>query len=386
MTNADTGDTNLLDTQNSQTQIAHPQLYGEIAGCYDYSALEDTLLNSVARSIGAETSALMHFKRNCRGYEVGHNLAQGVGSEVHNQYISKFHHADPVILNHKLRQASHRRTDARTDVYRLSDVCEQSTFVKTDYYNEFLKPSGIRHVLALAIRPQTVNNDLMVVIGFHRPLGMRDFGENALHTAIGIAPVVGSTIARLTFKQQLLRYRLLAENLQSVLQDRGYIILDEALQIQEISDCVTADTFGDLPFLMQCISSAVQALTCSGQTRVSIACMRQDAGRTALNQNVSLDIERVTSSDGHSRFVVRLGFEHTNIAISRCSEMFGWTPRESEIVMELGQGLSNTQISDSLMISVRTVENHLRSIYSKAEVTSRTQLLRQLLNCTPMHN
>ncbi len=370
----------LTEVQNRDKNIPHPRIYGEIADCYDYSALENTLLNSVARKIGAETSALMHFKRDQRGYEVGHNLAQGVGNEVHNQYISKFHRADPVILNRKLTQIPRRRTDALTDVYRLSDVCDQNAFVKTDYYNDFLKPSGIRHVLALAIRPQTANNDLMVVIGFHRPPGMRDFGEKALRNAISIAPVVGSTIARLTFKQNLSRYRLLAENLQSILQDTGYIILDDALQIQEISDCVAAGSFGDLPFLMQHISLAIQTLTQSGRTHINISCMRLDADRTTFNENISLDIQRVTASGGQSRFVVGLGLVHTNVAIAKCADLFGWTPREGEIVMALAQGLTNAQISDSLIISVRTVENHLRSVYSKANVTSRTQLLQQLLN------
>jgi len=375
----------LPNIQVPDKYLPRTHLYGEIADCPDYTALENTLLNSVAKNIGAETGAILHFRRDPKGYEIGHNLAHGIGNKIHHQYVSKFHRSDPIILNRQPMPTSHQRTDALTDVYRLSDVCEQSKFVKTDYYNDFLKPSGIRHVLALAIKPKTINNDLMVVIGFHRPPGMRDFGEKALHTAISIAPIVGSTIARLTFKKQLSRYRLLAEDLKFVLQNTGYMVLDDALQIREISPCVSNRTYGDLPFLMQRISLAIQTLNRNRRTQINISCTRRDNERTALNENISLDIERVDSINGVSRFVVRLGFVHTNIAISKCAGKFSWTLREREIVIALAQGLTNAQISDSLIISVRTVENHLRSVYSKADVTSRTQLLRQLLTYTPAH-
>ena len=54
------------------------------------------------------------------------------------------------------------------------------------------------------------------------------------------------------------------------------------------------------------------------------------------------------------------------------------TERELAIVGALRAGHSNGSMARSLGISVRTVENHLRSIYIKATVNSRTQLLAKL--------
>lgn len=54
------------------------------------------------------------------------------------------------------------------------------------------------------------------------------------------------------------------------------------------------------------------------------------------------------------------------------------TDREQDVVMAVGRGLSNKQIADSLAISPRTVENHLRNIYEKLHVNTRTQLLSRL--------
>ncbi len=55
---------------------------------------------------------------------------------------------------------------------------------------------------------------------------------------------------------------------------------------------------------------------------------------------------------------------------------FGLTAREIEVLRQVTQGLTTTQIAEQLMISPRTADAHLRSIYSKLEVTSRATATR----------
>jgi len=52
------------------------------------------------------------------------------------------------------------------------------------------------------------------------------------------------------------------------------------------------------------------------------------------------------------------------------------TPREVEVLRLVAAGLSNPQIAQQLVVSARTVEAHLRSIFSKLDVTSRTAAAR----------
>jgi DNA-binding NarL/FixJ family response regulator len=49
------------------------------------------------------------------------------------------------------------------------------------------------------------------------------------------------------------------------------------------------------------------------------------------------------------------------------------TEREQEVLSFLAQGYTNKDIAQALFLSVRTVEAHLRNIFGKLGVTSRTE-------------
>jgi DNA-binding NarL/FixJ family response regulator len=49
----------------------------------------------------------------------------------------------------------------------------------------------------------------------------------------------------------------------------------------------------------------------------------------------------------------------------------GLTPREVEVLRLLARGLSNKQIAERLVISPKTVANHVEHIYSKIEASTR---------------
>ena len=55
-----------------------------------------------------------------------------------------------------------------------------------------------------------------------------------------------------------------------------------------------------------------------------------------------------------------------------CSSPAGLTSREVEVLRLVALGLSNGEIGERLVVSTRTVHAHLRSIYDKLGVTTRT--------------
>ncbi len=54
---------------------------------------------------------------------------------------------------------------------------------------------------------------------------------------------------------------------------------------------------------------------------------------------------------------------------------FDISPRETDIIREICNGLSNKEISEKLFISLQTVKDHTHRIYNKTNVRSRAQLI-----------
>ncbi|MEY2566598.1 MAG: two-component system, NarL family, response regulator DegU [Actinomycetota bacterium] len=53
------------------------------------------------------------------------------------------------------------------------------------------------------------------------------------------------------------------------------------------------------------------------------------------------------------------------------------SPREEEVLQRIAEGASTTEVAEQLYISVKTVKNHLASIYEKLDARDRTQAVLQ---------
>lgn len=71
--------------------------------------------------------------------------------------------------------------------------------------------------------------------------------------------------------------------------------------------------------------------------------------------------------------IARCIVEAFHVPVAEETSNVNLSPRETEILDQLCQGLANKEIADRLSISIETVRVHLRNIYDKLHVRSRTE-------------
>jgi DNA-binding CsgD family transcriptional regulator len=74
-------------------------------------------------------------------------------------------------------------------------------------------------------------------------------------------------------------------------------------------------------------------------------------------------------------FTVFTSLNEKDFSFEEFCKKFEVSPRETDIVREICNGLSNKEISEKLFISLQTVKDHTHRIYIKTNVKSRVQLI-----------
>ena len=117
----------------------------------------------------------------------------------------------------------------------------------------------------------------------------------------------------------------------------------------------------------------------------TVAAVRVQLGEKAFAEAMaegrSMTAEQALAAQGSTRAPVSTpaGSSSTSPATPLPAYPDDLTPREVEVLRRLSQGWTDAQIAEQLVISPRTVNNHLTSIYRKIQVSSRAAATRYAL-------
>jgi DNA-binding CsgD family transcriptional regulator len=121
---------------------------------------------------------------------------------------------------------------------------------------------------------------------------------------------------------------------------------------------------------------------CSGRQRRPVAFSISRVGQQPVSVVIISDDEKVKDNSGvYGSATVFISDPELRTAPSSeiISQLFGLTPAEATVASALTTGLQPSKIARSLQLSIFTVRNHLKRLYSKTNTTNQHELLHLLL-------
>jgi DNA-binding CsgD family transcriptional regulator len=358
----------------------------ELMGATSFTEFLGSALPSLCDLLDAPMANCMVAKRDASGaydYRWAGGLRELEPNSL-NVFLGNFQNHDPIFRSQAWAKA--RRFPSYA-VLKLSDTIDERTFLETRFYHEFYRPRSIRWELSISV---TCPGDTRGIIGFFRPRTMRDFSNEDVIKLRALVPAVAGGVAKLTALRELAAQNALVNILaQSTCTDavlvldtlgRSIFISDAARALLSVTSSRRKATRSNNYNLPEETTGLCRALLAVPRTDIPPGSLRHSV-RTRIPDGdwVQMEVTLVDTPPTGSKFLIHLSREGTSVQPRARLECLGLSRRQIGVAELLVNGLSNPQISNALHLSVRTVENHLRAIYAKAEVHSRTALVRKVM-------
>lgn len=251
--------------------------------------------------------------------------------------------------------------------------------------------AGLHHVVTLAdftvlsYRPAQSGSEILR-FGFHRPRSAPGFCLEERRRARTIAPALAIALRCVWLQQQLRSEHSFNDGLSKALGDVGVMLLDDSMEMLFVNGRARLDLAmqpGDtiVPRSIEdsCLKlAALESEIGVGQpSQIQLPAVQPGPDRRAALATVQCIVD-----ENAKRFLITTRQASQRAPQGRDSPAaLGFTRREREIAALVAEGLGNPKIAQHICRSVRTVENHLRSIFRKAKVRTRTELARRMLDC-----
>lgn len=360
------------------------ELYGRVLSCTSYEHISARMLDPVAQALHATSSVFLQFfhmpsRRDC----VQRDCYVGSTPECLAAYLDGYYEFDP-LLTSSLRWLRSGGEDQSAFVTLLSGF---PGWRDLSYYRQFLRPYDIGHVLAILVPVRALNRGELMCVGFHRAHEAPPFSASETGRLRGLLPVLQTVLSNLAYREAMQLSGTVLEAVADSGPGTGFVVLDEDLLVRHANQRGLAELGLYRPGM--CASNArsrilgelrerllAQPTGAAGRTRFTIGIPDAASSRcTALE----LEVRTFRAIDGRTHYLLVTSSPEEGRALHEALSSCGLSERESEVARLICAGQTNAQIGRELGIAFRTVENHLRSIYAKVRVHSRTQLVSRLL-------
>ncbi|VAV91137.1 hypothetical protein MNBD_ALPHA01-1805 [hydrothermal vent metagenome] len=350
----------------------------KISDTGSFKDIAQNILSPLSRLVGAETSLFAVLKKTDHGVYAENLISNSVDHQSSVEYMKKFQHNDPVLPYAFVRAKEiHKLGISKSFTFALDNIIDFRQFSRGHYYNEFLRPNSLRQILATGI-PSKTDSSLVYVLGFHRYCN-NAFRKKDVQIPSYFGPVLFNALNNLELNTQLADHNIISSYLKKQISETGLVILDNTnsvvfanhtgqdhLQVKQDSTHYYSGLDRDL---ITIVESHIPQMNRSLTRKVEF-----DYNGVKITARMIIpDIKNLGK-----RIILNTHRPSHAIISSVEIEKYGLTQRETDISSLIVMGMTSPEISDKLCISIRTVENHLRSIYAKTDVHNRTSLAYKL--------
>jgi len=246
----------------------------------------------------------------------------------------------------------------------VNQIMPQKELEETEFFNDFLIKDGLHHGINVYAYDGTLNiGDLRIWRSRNRP----DFGRHEADLLDFILPYFRNALRNaraLSWVRQsdTLLHDLLEKNQNGVMVfDHNDHVVYRNNKARDIADQLSPD--GRIAL----------------QERVS-SMLRRDFSRSAFGPYFLSSLSLLSPHDSKPLTAVLLhDAQPAKVDAVLLQEKYRLTPREAEICLLVCKGLTDQEIASALEIGFSTVRTHMKHIFAKLDVTTRSEIIHGLL-------
>jgi len=348
----------------------------ELLAAKTFKELNDLISAYLLQLLNAEGSILAILKNG----EIDLKTSEHTGlckKDREKEYSEYYYRLDPFMQS--------RLTPYHFNVYTTDDVVENRDSPKyKEYYEEFLRPMSIWSHLFINLGFSDGSKGILVAArGFKQPA----FSSADKSLALLIEPFLSSALERITLADDNLRQESLIRTLIQKDPTKAIVVLNSTFDVIHKND--NAETI--LSMLYRCDESRAVLPSCFleglrnhfGDLAVTPTGQVGDPPSFELlapvsRQRVRANMYPISGMGKIPYVLVFLSLPDGNqLFVSK--NRFGLTEREAEIASLMCQGLRNGDVAKRLFISEYTVGNHVKHIFEKLGIKSRTGLIQYVV-------
>jgi len=341
----------------------------------------EDMLYVMLKSFRADQAVFLSANHDCKGVNIANSCAVSPDRSYLNQYAEYFWRYDPL---YQMQFCS----DTNKHVFKTDDIIPFSKMVKLEYYNSFLRPQNLLAELIIRINTR---DKVSGVISLQRFREHSNFNVNDTQKASLLVPYLSNIFEAADRFIKINEERMLLEQwLDS--HSEGLILLDS--QFSPLYCNSEAKLFCTL------MNGVYKNPSIEGSTEVSIPqVIKRDCKdfmtsadnngplKSHSNKIINIDhskkyyiqyfpVDSPSSKIPVPRFIIFLNklTRYGNVAEEVLTIEHKLSEREENVAQYAAIGLTNKQIAEKLFISPFTVQNHLKNIFSKTGLNSRTKL------------